>query len=119
MNSWSCPASRVTSVGGENCGYFAIASFSLWSRIARGSLNTFAPSSCASSRSQVLATYSVSNGGSLRMSTTSNSSSGVSFGDAIRYQGSLSPVRVSEAGSFADNPTSLPHEAFLQHEIQL
>src|SRR5437870_537312 len=25
----------------------------------------------------------------------------------------------SEAGSFADNPTSLPHEAFLQHEIQI
>src|SRR6266852_6200456 len=25
----------------------------------------------------------------------------------------------SEAGSFADHPTSLPHETFLQHEIQL
>src|SRR5437899_137332 len=25
----------------------------------------------------------------------------------------------SEAGSFADNPTALPHETFLQHEIQI
>src|SRR5256885_15021431 len=93
MNCWSCPGSRVTSVGGENCGYFAIESFSLWSRIARGSLNTFAPSFCASSRSQVLATYSASNGGGFRLRTTAESAEDGLAAGPVENQGALAAPR--------------------------
>src|SRR6185503_898915 len=47
----------------------------------------------ASDRSQVLATYSMSNGGSLRMSTASNSRSGRSAVSCARYQSESSGVR--------------------------
>jgi hypothetical protein len=42
-------ASRVTSVGAMKSANFAIAIFSLWSRIARGALYTRAPSASARS----------------------------------------------------------------------
>jgi len=50
-NACSSAGSRVTRVGAMNCANLPIASFSLWSRIARGRLKTRAPSrSAASSR---------------------------------------------------------------------
>ena len=49
MKACSASVSRVTSVGVVNSANFAMASFSLWSRIARGWLNTRAPSRCAAS----------------------------------------------------------------------
>jgi len=61
--------SRLTSVGEVKRANSAIASFSLWSRIASGALNTRAPSRTAADSSQVLTTYSRSNGGSLRIRT--------------------------------------------------
>src|SRR5713101_2537411 len=57
MNACTRPGSRVTSVGAAKRANSAIASFSLWSRIASGALNTLAPSStaadCASGRISV------------------------------------------------------------------
>src|SRR6266850_1257753 len=70
MNSCSLGISRATREGTVNPANSAIASFSLCSRSACGALNTRAPSRTAAERSQVLATYSRSNGGSLRISAT-------------------------------------------------
>src|SRR6185503_6858463 len=75
----------------------AITNFSLWSRSARGALKTLAPCRSASESSHVLATYSMSKGGSLRMSTASNSKSGRSSVSCARYQSSslsASEIRV-------------------------
>ena len=47
MNASISAVSRVTSVGAMNSANFAIASFSLWSRTARGRLKTRAPSRSA------------------------------------------------------------------------
>src|SRR6185503_11810616 len=84
---------RATREGTVNSENSAIANVSLWSRTAPGALNTFAPWRSASDRSQVLATYSMSNGGSLRMSTASNSRSGRSAVSCARYQSESSGVR--------------------------
>ena len=95
---------RVTRVGAVKRANSAIASFSLWSRSARGSLNTRAPSRTASSRSQVAVTYSMSKGGSLRISTASNSVSASSRGRSMWYQRSLFPV----SSRRQDSPTTRP-----------
>ncbi|MCY1238908.1 hypothetical protein D9M72_516690 [compost metagenome] len=87
--------SRVTSVGVMYSGYWAMASFSEWSRIARGLLNTRAPCDSASSSSQVLVTYSMSKGGSLRISTASKAESGSSALLPSRYQALWSASLVS------------------------
>src|SRR6185295_14501378 len=83
---------RDTREGAVNCPNSAIENFSLWSRTAPGSLNTLAPWRPASDSSQVLATYSMSNGGSLRMSTASNSRSGRCAVSWVRYQSASSAV---------------------------
>ena len=62
--------------------YFVIAIFSLLSRMARGRLKTRAPSRSAHSSRYVEYTYSMSNGGSLRMITAAKSFSGRVSGDA-------------------------------------
>ena len=64
----------------------AIANFSLWSRIARGRLNTRAPSRSAASSRYVEYTYSMSNGGSLRITTAAKSLSARSSGAPAAYQ---------------------------------
>src|SRR6185369_5878334 len=83
---------RASREGTVNCVNPAIENFSLWSRTAPGSLNTLAPWRPASDRSQVLATYSMSNGGSLRISTASNSRRGRSAVSCARYQSASSAV---------------------------
>ena len=70
---------RVTSVGTANCGNSATASFSEWSRSACGRLTTRAPSASARESSQVEVTYSMSKGGSLRITTASKSRSGTTW----------------------------------------
>src|SRR5688572_9648240 len=95
MNPWRKAISRATSEGTVNSANSAIANFSLWSRSARGALNTEAPCRSASDRSHVLATYSMSNGGSLRISTASNSKSGRSTVSCGRYQSSSFSARDS------------------------
>ncbi|MCY1238926.1 hypothetical protein D9M72_516870 [compost metagenome] len=107
--------SRVTSVGVMNSGCWAIASFSEWSRIARGLLNTRAPCCSASSSSQVLVTYSMSNGGSLRISTASKADSGSSALLPSRYQALSSPVRCRRVASVS---TVLPdrHSCGCRHQ---
>ena len=78
----------------------AIANFSLWSRSARGALNTFAPCRSASDSSQVLDTYSMSNGGSLRISVAPKALSGSATVSCGRYQSSslsVSEMRVAWA----------------------
>ena len=69
MKSWIAAMSRAAMVFAVNCGNSAMASFSLWSRTARGELNTRAPSRSAADSIHVLVTYSRSKGGSLRIST--------------------------------------------------
>ena len=76
-NSRSTGSRLVTSVGGANCGKRATASFSLKSRMVRGSFTTRAPWRAASSSRWVAYRYSLSNGGSLRISTMSKSDSGL------------------------------------------
>src|SRR5712692_5755660 len=88
MNACTRPGSRVTSVGAAKRANSAIASFSLWSRIASGALNTLAPSRTAADSSQVLTTYSRSKGGSLRISTAANCASGRISVWCARYQSS-------------------------------
>ena len=66
----SAAASRLTSVGGQHCGNSSAASFSLQSRRPCGSLTTSAPARWARPRTWVSWRYSVSTGGSLRISTT-------------------------------------------------
>src|ERR1051325_3849525 len=93
---------RATREGTVNCGNSAIENFSLWSRTASGALNTFAPWRSACDRSQLLATYSMSNGGSFRMSTAPNSASGRSTSSWVLYQSSsssLSERRVARAAT--------------------
>src|SRR6218665_1920651 len=87
------PASRVTSVGPMNWGNSMIASFSGWSRKARGLLNTLAPSRSACSSRWVAQKYSLSKGGSLRMSTASKSASQALRCAGASYQWVGSPVR--------------------------
>ena len=88
-------ASRVTSVGATNSGNSVIANFSLWSRIARPLLNTFAPCDSARSSRYVEYTYSRSNGGSFRITTAPNDASGATSAAPSAYQASGSPVRRS------------------------
>src|SRR6266581_784397 len=100
MNAWTRPGSRVTSVGAAKRANSAMASFSLWSRIASGALNTLAPSRIAADSSQVLTTYSRSKGGSLRISTAANCASGRISVWCARYQSSslsVSEIRVAAA----------------------
>jgi hypothetical protein len=104
MKSWSSDSRRVTRLGAANCANSAMASFSLWSRSARGWLKTLAPWFCASSSSQVPTRYSASKGGSLRINTASNSASGVCFGASVRYQKSFAPVSVSREQSASTRP---------------
>src|SRR5688572_11981052 len=84
---------RLTSEGTVNCGNSAMANFSLWSRIARGALKTRAPWRSASPSSQVLATYSISKGGSLRISVAGKSRSARTSVSCARYQSSSLSVR--------------------------
>ena len=95
INAWIRSGSRVTSVGATNCGNSVIASFSLWSRSAAGRLKTRAPLRSAASRSQVLATYSRSKGGSLRITVASNEARVRLPGGAARYQSLSSASSVS------------------------
>src|SRR6185436_2531972 len=91
---------RETREGTVNLENSAIANFSLWSRTPRGELKTFAPWRSASDRSHVLETYSRSKGGSLRISTASNLSSGRVAASCARYQSSslsVSESRVARA----------------------
>src|SRR5436190_19799156 len=102
MNSCSLGISRATREGTVNLANSAIANFSLCSRSACGALNTRAPSRTAAERSQVLATYSRSNGGSLRISTAPNSASGLIWDSCLRYQSSslsVSESRVAPAAT--------------------
>src|SRR5882762_2876635 len=102
MNSCSLGISRATTEGTVNLANSAIANFSLCSRSASGALNTRAPSRTAAERSQVLATYSRSNGGSLRISTAPNSASGLACDSCARYQSSslsVSDSRVAPAAT--------------------
>src|SRR3954465_13320198 len=92
---------RETRDGTVKCANSAIENFSLWSRTAPGLLNTLAPCRSASDSSQVLATYSMSNGGSLRMSTASNSRSGCSTLSWGRYQSSSRSVSESRGAHAA------------------
>ena len=91
-NARNSSAERVTSVGGVNCGNSAIASFSLWLRIASGSLKTRAPSRTACSSRYVENTYSMSNGGSLRISTAPKAATGSLRGSPASYHGAPLPV---------------------------
>src|SRR5882672_5624806 len=100
MNACRSAMRRDTREGTVNFANSAIANFSLWSRTARGELNTLAPWRSASERSQVLETYSRSKGGSLRISTASNLSSGRAAVSCARYQSSslsVSERRVARA----------------------
>src|SRR5258706_2960482 len=93
-------ASRVTRVGAVKRANSAMASFSLWSRIASGALKTRAPSRTAAERSHVATTYSRSNGGSLRISTAAKLFSGRRSDSCLRYQSSslsVSEMRVAAA----------------------
>src|SRR6267378_4768932 len=102
MNSCSLGIPRATSEGTVKLANSAIANFSLCSRSACGALNTRAPSRTAAERSQVLATYSRSNGGSLRISTAPNSASGLIRDSCLRYQSSslsVSESRVAPAAT--------------------
>src|SRR6266850_3201452 len=102
MNSCSLGISRATREGTVNPANSAIANFSLCSRSACGALNTRAPSRTAAESSQVLATYSRSNGGSLRISTAPNSASGLIRDSCLRYQSSslsVSDSRVAPAAT--------------------
>jgi len=100
-------ASRVTSVGAVKRANSAMASFSLWSRIASGALNTRAPSRAAAESSQVPTTYSRSKGGSLRISTASKSFNGRARASCARYQSSSLSVRERRVASAR---TSLFHD---------
>src|SRR5882762_285463 len=60
-----------------------------------------APSRTAAERSQVLATYSRSNGGSLRISTAPNSASGLACDSCARYQSSSLSVSDSRVAAAA------------------
>src|SRR5688572_10278990 len=93
MNSCRSRMARLTREGTVNRENSAIANFSLWSRIARGALNTRAPCRSASPSSQVLATYSMSKGGSLRISVTEKSCSARVSDSCGRYQSSSLSVR--------------------------
>ena len=95
MNASIRAASRVTSVGAMNSPNRAIANFSLWSRMARGRLNTRAPSRSAASSRYVEYTYSMSNGGSLRISTAAKSLSARFSGTPASYQSWSSGLSVS------------------------
>src|SRR6266513_5162584 len=102
MNSCSRGISRATRQGTVKLANSAIANFSLCSRRACGAWNTLAPSRTAAERSQVLATYSGSNGGSLRISTAPNSTSGLACDSCARYQSSslsVSDSRVAPAAT--------------------
>src|SRR5205807_1006362 len=102
MNSCSRGISRATRQGTVTLANSAIANFSLCSRSACGALNTRAPSRTAADSSQVLATYSGSNGGSLRISTAPNSTSGLACDSCLRYQSSslsVSDSRVAPAAT--------------------
>src|SRR6185436_13979059 len=88
MNACRSAMRRDTREGTVNFVNSAIANFSLWSRTARGELNTLAPRRSASDSSHVLETYSRSKGGSLRISTASNSPSGRVADSCARYQSS-------------------------------
>src|SRR5437773_1842063 len=102
MNSCSLGISRATREGTVNLANSAIANFSLCSRSACGALNTRAPSRTAADSSQVLATYSRSNGESLRISTAPNSASGLICDSCLRYQSSslsVSESRVAPAAT--------------------
>src|SRR6267143_4726611 len=101
MNSCSLGISRATTEGTVNLANSAIANFSLCSRSASGALNTRAPSRTAAERSQVLATYSRSNGGSLRISTAPNSASGLVCDSCARYQSSSLSVSDSRVAAAA------------------
>src|SRR5688500_7870280 len=69
--------------------------------MARGEFTTFAPLRSASPSSQVLATYSMSKGGSLRISTASNSDSGRSSVSWARYQSASSAASESRVARAA------------------
>src|SRR3981081_3671649 len=100
MNSCSLGISRATREGTVKLANSAIANFSLCSRSACGALNTRAPSRTAAERSQVLATYSRSNGGAFRISPAPNSASGLACDSCARYQSSslsVSDSRVAPA----------------------
>src|SRR5256884_7513667 len=102
MNSCSLGISRATREATVNLANSAIANYSLSSRSACGALNTRAASRTAAERSQVLATYSRSNGGSLRISTAPNSASGLICDSCLRYQSSslsVSDSRVAPAAT--------------------
>src|SRR5712692_2882061 len=104
MNAWTRPGSRVTSVGAAKRANSAMASFSLWSRIASGALNTLAPSRTAADSSQVLTTYSRSKGGSLRISTAANCASGRVCVSCARYQSSSLSVNERRVAAAAVLP---------------
>src|SRR6266850_1816950 len=101
MNSCSLGISRATREGTVNLANSAIANFSLCSRSASGALNTRAPSRTAAERSHVLATYSRSNGVSLRISTAPNSASGLVCDSCARYQSSSLSVSDSRVAAAA------------------
>ncbi|MNT58236.1 hypothetical protein D3C72_1956600 [compost metagenome] len=77
---------RVTSVGAVNSLISVIASFSGWFRMAAPPLNTQAPCASAYSSRCVEYTYSMSNGGSLRITTAPKSASGRSRAADSRHQ---------------------------------
>jgi len=92
MKAWISTASRATSEVAMNCGNSVIASFSEWSRIARGLLNTRAPAWAASSSSQVAVTYSKSKGGSWRISTASKAASACDCSGPVAAYHGASPA---------------------------
>src|SRR6185436_11952198 len=103
-NAWMRAGSRDTSVGAAKRANSAIASFSLWSRIASGALKTRAPSRTAAERSQVLVTYSRSNGGSLRINVALKLLRGRASVSCARYQSSSSSVSERRWASAAACP---------------
>ncbi|KAG1530699.1 hypothetical protein G6F50_017140 [Rhizopus delemar] len=70
---------RVTSVGAVNSLISVMARFSGWLRMAAPLLNTRAPCASAYSSRCVEYTYSMSKGGSLRMTTAPKSANGRSW----------------------------------------
>ena len=108
MKLCTISGSRATSVMGIRSGNSRMDSFSEWSRMARGWLMTRTPAAAARSSSQVAATYSMSKGGSWRISTASKASSTVSKAGPATNQSSWSS-RSSRGVAVAC--TSLPRQA--------
>ena len=103
--AWILCGSRLTRVVAAYSGNSVMASFSEWSRIARGSLKTLAPACTARSSSQVAVTYSKSKGGSWRISTASKALSGCTRCSPATYQ-SWSSARGSIASALATTAPS-------------